>query len=273
MYTGVSYDQVLPMKNGMYGYDCQTKTITEYVKDGDMHIGLFWRCGEGRDLKMFFAGSTMDKYGSGQYPDLYVWENGKAALFAKARQFRGLCSHWGYIPGRRKKIPGEGRSSVFYLLRPAPGDQCFLQRTAVFPRQWILTAPWTASARWRAVSPWWEERPESSRRSTSMILPPIHTAQISDLNGAALKDRYVGELHPAGFTDSDGVDIDGWVILPKDYDPSKKYPAILDMHGGPRVAFGNTMFHEMQVFANNGYFVMLCNPRGRQTAAATSSRI
>lgn len=34
------------------------------------------------------------------------------------------------------------------------------------------------------------------------------------------------------------------------------------MHGGPRVAFGNTMFHEMQVFANNGYFVMLCNPRG-----------
>ena len=86
--------------------------------------------------------------------------------------------------------------------------------------------------------------------------------QISDLNGAALRDRYVGELHPAGFTDSDGVDIDGWVILPKDYDPSKKYPAILDMHGGPRVAFGNTMFHEMQVFANNGYFVMLCNPRG-----------
>lgn len=86
--------------------------------------------------------------------------------------------------------------------------------------------------------------------------------QISDLNGAALTDRYVGELHPAGFTDSDGVDIDGWVILPKDYDPSKKYPAILDMHGGPRVAFGNTMFHEMQVFANNGYFVMLCNPRG-----------
>ena len=58
------------------------------------------------------------------------------------------------------------------------------------------------------------------------------------------------------------MDIDGWVILPKDYDPSKKYPAILDMHGGPRVAFGNTMFHEMQVFANNGYFVMLCNPRG-----------
>ena len=72
----------------------------------------------------------------------------------------------------------------------------------------------------------------------------------------------MGELHPAGFTDSDGVDIDGWVILPKDYDPSKKYPAILDMHGGPRVAFGGTMFHEMQVFANNGYFVMLCNPRG-----------
>ena len=50
VYTGVSYDQVLPMKNGMYGYDCRTKTTTEYVKDGDMHIGLFGCCGEGRDL-------------------------------------------------------------------------------------------------------------------------------------------------------------------------------------------------------------------------------
>ena len=55
VYTGVFYDQVLPMKNGMYGYDCRTKTITEYVKDGDMHIGLFGCCGEGRDLKVFFA--------------------------------------------------------------------------------------------------------------------------------------------------------------------------------------------------------------------------
>ena len=83
VYTGVSYDQVLPMKNGMYGYDCRKKTTTEYVKDGDMHIGLFGCWGEGRDLKVFFAGSTMDKYGSGQYPDLYVWENGKETLFAK----------------------------------------------------------------------------------------------------------------------------------------------------------------------------------------------
>ena len=86
--------------------------------------------------------------------------------------------------------------------------------------------------------------------------------QLTHINEAAFDGKYVGELHDAGFTDSDGVHIDGWVILPKDYDPNKKYPAILDMHGGPRVAFGTTLFHEMQTFAGNGYFVFLCNPRG-----------
>lgn len=261
VYTGVSYDQVLPMKNGMYGYDCRTKTTTEYVKDGDMHIGLFGCCGEGRDLKVFFAGSTMDKYGSGQYPDLYVWENGKAALFAKHGNSVGSVPTGDISLGGGKKFLVKEGIPYFTSCARTRGPvlsakdgcvstavdfdgsvECFCQVEGGFAMVGRTPGKLQEIYLYDSVS---------------------HTyRQISDLNGAALKDRYVGELHPAGFTDSDGVDIDGWVILPKDYDPSKKYPAILDMHGGPRVAFGNTMFHEMQVFANNGYFVMLCNPRG-----------
>ncbi len=56
--------------------------------------------------------------------------------------------------------------------------------------------------------------------------------------------------------------IDGWVLKPKDFDPNKKYPAILDIHGGPKTAYGELFYHEMQVWANEGYFVMYCNPRG-----------
>lgn len=261
VYTGVSYDQVLPMKNGMYGYDCRTKTTTEYVKDGDMHIGLFGCCGEGRDLKVFFAGSTMDKYGSGQYPDLYVWENGKAALFAKHGNSVGSVPTGDIsLGGGKKFLVKEG---VPYF------TSCARTRGPVLSAKDGCVS--TAVDFDGSVDCFCQvEGGFAMVGRTSGKLQEIYLydsasntyRQISDLNGAALKDRYVGELHPAGFTDSDGVDIDGWVILPKDYDPSKKYPAILDMHGGPRVAFGNTMFHEMQVFANNGYFVMLCNPRG-----------
>ena len=42
----------------------------------------------------------------------------------------------------------------------------------------------------------------------------------------------------------------------------KKYPAILDIHGGPKTAYGEIFYHEMQVWANEGYFVFFCNPIG-----------
>lgn len=56
--------------------------------------------------------------------------------------------------------------------------------------------------------------------------------------------------------------IEGWLIKPIGYEPGKKYPAILSIHGGPKTVYGEVFYHEMQVWANRGYFVFFCNPRG-----------
>ena len=56
--------------------------------------------------------------------------------------------------------------------------------------------------------------------------------------------------------------MDGWVLKPINYDPAKKYPAVLDIHGGPKMAYGPVFYHEMQVWASLGYFVFYCNPIG-----------
>ncbi len=64
------------------------------------------------------------------------------------------------------------------------------------------------------------------------------------------------------FINSDGVEIDGWVLYPGDFDPEKTYPAIFDVHGGPQSAYGEGFFHEMQYWAGLGYIVFFCNPRG-----------
>lgn len=61
---------------------------------------------------------------------------------------------------------------------------------------------------------------------------------------------------------SEGIELNGWVILPSKYHPKKKYPAILDIHGGPRTVYGENFFHEMQVWAAKGYIVMFTNIRG-----------
>lgn len=64
------------------------------------------------------------------------------------------------------------------------------------------------------------------------------------------------------FFENDGITLEGWVIPPYGYDPSKKYPAVIDIHGGPKTAFGTVFFHEMQAWAGMGYFVFFMNPRG-----------
>ena len=60
----------------------------------------------------------------------------------------------------------------------------------------------------------------------------------------------------------DGREIHAFVQKPADFDPKKKYPLILDIHGGPHTAYGYSFFHEMQWMAAKGYVVLYPNPRG-----------
>ncbi len=64
------------------------------------------------------------------------------------------------------------------------------------------------------------------------------------------------------YTSFDGRKINAWVQKPPDFDAAKKYPLILNIHGGPHAAYGHTFFHEMQWMAAKGYVVLYPNPRG-----------
>ncbi len=82
--------------------------------------------------------------------------------------------------------------------------------------------------------------------------------QISNINSAVLADRYVAI--PEKLSSFNVDDIRGWVLKPYDFDPNKTYPAILDIHGGPKTAYGEVFYHEMQYWASRGYFVFFLNP-------------
>lgn len=61
---------------------------------------------------------------------------------------------------------------------------------------------------------------------------------------------------------SNGATLDGFVIKPANYQAGKKYPALLEIHGGPKTSYGMILHHEMQLLANLGYFVFFTNPHG-----------
>ncbi len=63
----------------------------------------------------------------------------------------------------------------------------------------------------------------------------------------------------------DGKRIQAWVQRPPNYDPAKKYPLVLNIHGGPHAAYGYVFDHEFQWMAAKGYIVLYPNPRGSTT--------
>jgi len=83
------------------------------------------------------------------------------------------------------------------------------------------------------------------------------------LNEDLLEHRKLGEVKEITYKSSfDGQEIQGWYIIPPDFDPSKKYPLILEIHGGPHLAYGPHFSAELQIMAAAGYIVFYDNHRG-----------
>jgi dipeptidyl aminopeptidase/acylaminoacyl peptidase len=86
--------------------------------------------------------------------------------------------------------------------------------------------------------------------------------RVTSFNDALLEELILVTPEYMPYEGADGWDIDGWILKPYNFDPSKKYPLIVEIHGGPQTQYGYGFFHEMQVLVSEGYVVFYTNPRG-----------
>jgi dipeptidyl aminopeptidase/acylaminoacyl peptidase len=86
--------------------------------------------------------------------------------------------------------------------------------------------------------------------------------RITDFNRKLWSQLNLTSPEQINYTSFDGKRIQGWVQKPPDFDPQKKYPLILNIHGGPHAAYGWVFDHEFQWMAAKGYVVLYVNPRG-----------
>ena len=89
------------------------------------------------------------------------------------------------------------------------------------------------------------------------------TRKISKLNNDILPYRTLGKVEEIWYKSTvDGNDIQGWIVYPPNFDASKKYPLLVENHGGPISNYGDRFSPEMQLYASAGYVVFYPNPRG-----------
>ncbi|MDH3650374.1 MAG: S9 family peptidase, partial [Saprospiraceae bacterium] len=89
------------------------------------------------------------------------------------------------------------------------------------------------------------------------------TRRLTFLNDDLLLHKKVGAVEEIWYKSSfDDRDVQGWICKPSDFDPAKKYPLILEIHGGPFSNYGTRFSAEVQLYAAAGYVVLYANPRG-----------
>jgi dipeptidyl aminopeptidase/acylaminoacyl peptidase len=88
------------------------------------------------------------------------------------------------------------------------------------------------------------------------------TRQMTHLNQSLLDEVDLGEMETVWFQGPAGDQLQGWILKPPGFDPERKYPSILEIHGGPLTQYGYFFMHEFYYLAAQGYVVYFSNPRG-----------
>jgi len=97
---------------------------------------------------------------------------------------------------------------------------------------------------------------------TFNLLKPEAAKELVDVNADVLAEVKLGEIEELKFNAPDGLGLQGWLIRPAEFDPAKKYPMLLYIHGGPWSMYSVAFNWDWQNFSANGYAVLFMNPRG-----------
>lgn len=258
-YTGEAYTQKPSYKDGIFVYDMEKKCSKEVLKAEVYAI---------RDLKVWndnvlVVASDQRHYGANENGKFYMLDFEKKDLVFLAEYEDAIGSTVGsdcrYGSGKAMKVYND---RVYFLTT-------LYNRSVVY----ALASDGCISAVYEA---------EGSVDDFDIMHEKLYFIGMQDLR---LQEVYAGNLQGKGRTqvslynekfykekdvrpcvscrfENNGVELYGWVLEPSNYDSTKSYPAILDIHGGPKTVYGEVFYHEMQVWANKGYFVFFMNPRG-----------
>lgn len=86
--------------------------------------------------------------------------------------------------------------------------------------------------------------------------------QLTEVNADVLQGKQLASTEEIWYTSLDGFKVQGWIVKPADFDPKKKYPLMLEIHGGPHAMYNVGFNFARQDHVSNGFVMLYTNPRG-----------
>lgn len=256
LFTGQSYTTKRGEFTGVYVYDIDSRKTRTLLRPNKYDLYGAWWFGE----KILLLGTDQKRFGMNENARFYTLDPETASVTLFADFDDAVGSSVGSdcrLGGGKSFRMDNGKLYFIATIRNASHVLCLDENgtiTPVFEQEGSVDCFDVCDGKLTFIG------------MQNMALQEIYTyetapEQRTTLNADILADCYVAIPEKITF-ENDGMDLDGWVLLPKDFDPEKTYPAILDIHGGPKTVYGEVFYHEMQLWANMGYFVFFCNPRG-----------
>ena len=242
-------------REAIYTYDIATKVEKLVLPSEDYRVSFAEFFGDG----ILCGLNDTLKYGLNQNPNFYIIRDGKVELFKEhdTWMINTVGSDCRYGGGKSFRVKG----NKLYFLTTVMHD-AFLNTLDINGEERVLTkANGSVDTYAIAGDDIYFIGLRGLRFQELYLLKDEEEIQLTKFNENIIESKKLSIPEKFDIV-NDGIEIEGWVLKPTDYEEGKEYPAILDIHGGPKTVYGDVFYHEMQVWVNMGYFVFFCNPRG-----------
>lgn len=256
-YTGKARKLVKTFTSKIYKYDIVSDEHQVMYNQDDYSIVMLKEVNH----QLVVAAKDMQEYGLNQNADFYVLKEGKLELlsiFGEAigntvgTDMRLLGSEQSFVKNNELYFVStiDDHTEVFRLSLDGV-------LKSVYQMPGAIDALFTVNEEVYVIG----MKNQKLQELYQLSLEDAKLTMVTRLNTNLLSKHYVAKPKKVVVKKA-SHEVKGFVLLPKNYDKNKTYPAILDIHGGPKTVYGTIYYHEMQYWANQGYFVLFANPRG-----------
>ncbi len=259
LYVSNRFEHVMKRSNDLYLYDVEKNESIKLTHTDNFRYTF----AEFMDGKVILAGSDMRRYGINENPKFYSLDlsNGQVELLTPdfdASLHNSVNSDCRFGSNRTVKVDG---NRLYFVSTQWHDAQMY--RIDISGRIEQLTFNKGSVDGFDVLNgKIFFVGLRNMKLQEIYELVPNEERQISQFNEWVQKERYISRPERFTFSTNDGIAIEGWIMKPFGFEPEKKYPTVLEIHGGPKTVYGEVFFHEMQLLASEGYVVLYCNPRG-----------